>query len=224
MVIIRHFIYECLFFVRKETGLFAIINVVIVMKKMKRVIQFFLFVVMLYFFIILGTKDFQTKITDNVRFSNDYKDISKNNVYQYIGEYEVLDLFKGKSGIVFFGFPANIWSHYYADYLNEVALWNGIDTIYYYNFKRDRSMNNKAYTYIVNYLKDYLVTEDIGTIDIKAPSVVILKDGKITYFNNEITFLKGMVTPEEYFTDEKKLQLKSSFDQAIKDYLKEDVS
>ncbi len=178
---------------------------------------------MIYFFIILGTKDFQTRVADNVRFSNDYKDISKNNVYKYMGEYEILDLFNGKSGIVFFGFPGNIWSHYYADYLNEVAILNKIDTIYYYDFRRDRSMNNKAYTYIVNHLKDYLSLDDLGNMDIKAPTVIILKEGKVIYFNNEIVFLKGLITPEEYFTDLKKLQLKSRFDQAIKEYLKEDI-
>lgn len=193
------------------------------MKKMKRLIQFLLFVVMLYFFIILGTKDFQTKIADNVRFSNDYKDVTRNNLYKYIGENEVLDLFNGKSGVLFFGFPSNIWSHYYADYLNEVATSSGLDTIYYYNFKRDRSMNNSAYNNIVQKLKEYLIMDDVGNMDIKAPMIVMLKEGQVIYLNNDVAFLKGDIAPEDYFTEEKKKVFKQELLIAMQQFKKDDV-
>ena len=189
---------------------------------MKSIVQFFVFVIMIYFFIVLGTKDYKTKLADNIRFSNDYKDISKNNIFKYVGEYEVLDLFNGKSAVLFMGFPSNIWSHYYADYLNEIAILNEIETIYYYDFKRDRSMNNQAYNTITNYLKDYLVIDDSGNMDIKAPTFVVLKQGKIVYYDDTLAYLKGDIAPEDYFSENKKQQTKFNLDKVIKEYLKED--
>lgn len=194
------------------------------MKKMKSVIQFLIFGIMIYFFIILGTKDYQTKVEDNVRFSNDYKDISRNNLFKYIGEHEVLDLFNGKSAILFMGFPSNIWSHYYADYLNEIAILNSIDTIYYYDFKRDRSMNNKTYNTIVTHLKEYLVMDDSGNMDIKAPTLVLLKNGQVVYYDDALAYLKGDIAPEDYFNETQKQRMKADLDRVIKEYLREDYA
>ena len=112
---------------------------------------------MVYLFAYLGTKEYKTEVTDNVRFSNEYKDISKNNLYVYANENKILDILNGKSGILFMGFPSNIWSHYYAEYLNEVALRYEIKEIYYYNFSKDRQMNNNVYNTIVNKLKEHLL-------------------------------------------------------------------
>lgn len=192
------------------------------MKRLENIIKLFLFVVMLFLFIYLGTRDYKTTISDNLRFSNEYKDISKNNVFKYVGEHEVLEILNGKSGILFFGFPSNIWSHYYADYLNEVAIRNGITEIYYYDFKKDRTMNNVTYNNIVLKLKDYLVTTDLENRDLVAPTVVFVKSGSVIYFGDEIAYLKGDITPEDYFNDYQKSAVKLNFDVAIKNYLRMD--
>ena len=191
-------------------------------KKVKKGIQFLLFIGMIYAFIYLGTKEYITQVTDNIRFSNDYKDISKNNVYKYVGEHEVLEILNGKSGILFLGFPSNIWSHYYADYLNEVAINNNIEAIYYYDFKRDRSMNNVTYNSIVQKLAEYMIADDTGNKDLFAPTILIIKNGKILYFEDEILYLKGDISPEDYFTEMKKREVKEQFDMAIKNYLGSD--
>lgn len=190
-----------------------------IFKNKKNLIKLFLFIVMIYFFIVLGGKDYHTDVTDNVRFATEYKDISKNNIYKYIGEHEVMDILNGKSGILFMGFPSNIWSHYYADYLNEIAIYKGISEIYYYDFKRDRSLNNTTYHNIVNKLKSYLIFDDLGNVEIEAPTVVIVKDGTILYFDNEVQLIKGDITPEVYFTDYRKELVKSNFMKAIDTYL-----
>ena len=100
-------------------------------------------------------------------------DASKNNLYVYANENKILDILNGKSGILFMGFPSNIWSHYYAEYLNEVALRYEIKEIYYYNFSKDRQMNNNVYNTIVNKLKEHLSFDDNGNMDLSAPTVVI---------------------------------------------------
>ncbi len=193
-----------------------------VLKNKKYIFKFILFWIMIFLFAYLGTRDYHTEVTDNVRFAIEYKDISKNNIYKYVGEHEVLEILNGKSKILFLGFPSNIWSHYYADYLNEMAISNGIDEIYYYDFKRDRSLDNRTYHEIVKRLESYLVPTDSAQFDLSAPTVIIVKNGKILYFDNDIALLRGNVLPEDYFTDYQKNLLKTHFDAAIKEYLKGD--
>lgn len=181
-----------------------------------------LFGIMLFCFISLGTKDYKTSVSDSVRFSNEYKDISKNNVFKYVGEHEVLEILNGKSGIFFFGFPSNIWCHYYADYLNEIAILHNITEIYYYDFKKDRNMNNVTYNGIVEKLRQYLVINDLGQMDLSAPTVLIVKNGNILYFDDEIAFIRGDITPEAYFNDYKKNIIKANFNLEIQKYLEDD--
>lgn len=188
-------------------------------KIIKKTFSFFLFIFMLGLFIYFGTKDYKVTVSDNIAFANEYKDISKNNLFVYAKEYEILDILNGKSGILFLGFPSNIWSHYYADYLNEICFLNHIDKIYYYDFKKDREMNSRMYLNITNKLTDYLYTSDMKSMDLFAPTILVVKNGEILYFNDEISKLKGNITPEEYFTDYKKNMLKAEIDNAIKKYL-----
>lgn len=188
-------------------------------KMIRKIISFFLFIVMLWLFIYLGTKDYSIAVTDNVTFANEYKDISKNNLFVYAKEYEILDILNGKSGIIFMGFPSNIWSHYYADYLNEICKLNAIDKIYYYDFKKDREINNREYLSIVNKLADYLYVSDTLNMDLFAPTILIVKNGEILYFDDSIRELKGKHTPEEYFTDYRKNMLMAAIDNALKEYL-----
>lgn len=189
-------------------------------KLIKTIISFFAFVIMIILFIYFGTKDYNIEVTDNVRFSNEYKDISKNNIFIYTKEHEILDILNNKSGVIFMGFASNIWSHYYADYLNEIAKTNEIDKIYYYDFKKDREMNNGTYVKIVKKLRDYLCMTDTGNFDLVAPTIVIVKNGKIIYYDDEVSQIKGEVRPEAYFTDYKKNLFMANLDNVLKEYLK----
>lgn len=193
-------------------------------KIIKNIVSFILFAIMVWLFIDFGTRDYTVKIQDNVKFTNEYKDISKNNIFSYTKEHEVLDILNGKSGIIFLGFPSNIWSHYYAEYLNEIAIANEIDKIYYYDFKKDRDLNNATYLNIVNKLKDYLYESDTEQIDLFAPAIIIVKDGKVLYYNSEVAQVTANITPEEYFNDYRKNLFKTNLDIAIKQYLGEEVS
>jgi hypothetical protein len=190
-------------------------------KVIKNVFKLICFIVMIILFIYFGTKDYEVNITDNVKFANEYKDISKNNVFVYAKEQDILDILSN-NGIIFMGFSSNIWSHYYADYLNEIALINGIDKIYYYDFKSDRELYNTVYANIINKLVDYLEISDVGKRNINAPTIVIVKNGNIIYFDDEVTDIKGNVDPSEYFTDYRKNLFEANLDNAIKEYLRDE--
>ncbi|MCI9280351.1 MAG: hypothetical protein HFJ02_06110 [Bacilli bacterium] len=187
--------------------------------KKKNVFKLFCFLLMIYLFIMLGKKDYHLEVSDNIRFSNEYKDINRNNIYKYVNDGEVLDVLNGKSGVIFNCFSSNIWCHYYAEYLNEVALDNHLQEVYYYDFKRDRSLKNITYNSIVSKLNDYISYDDNGKGDLYAPSIMIIINGQVSYFLDEVKTIKGKVNPEDYFTDYKKNLLKSNLDEAIKEYL-----
>ena len=131
---------------------------------------------------------------NNKNFNEEYSLVDKDNVYRYINIDEVLDTFN-KSGIIFMGFKENIWSNYYAKYLNEVAKENNIKEILYYDIKKDRQTNNIKYKKLINLLEKYLMMNDEGNLYISVPYLVIIKDGKIMYTDNETSIINGNTTP-----------------------------
>ena len=181
-------------------------------------IKLIIFIIMLVLFIYFGTKDYDGNISDNVLFANEYKDVSKNNIFVYQSGEEILNILNGGNGIIFLGFPDNIWSHYYAKYLNEVALEEKLDKIYYYDFVRDRTIKNVRYETIVNKLKPYLMFSDTNHYALNAPTVIVVKNGNVVYFNDEVQTIRGVINPEDYFTEYKINYLKAEFANAIKLY------
>ena len=135
---------------------------------------------------------------NNKNFNEEYSLVDKDNVYRYINIDEVLDTFN-KSGIIFMGFKENIWSNYYAKYLNEVAKENNIKEILYYDIKKDRQTNNIKYKKLINLLEKYLMMNDEGNLYISVPYLVIIKDGKILYTDNETSIINGNTTPSLYW-------------------------
>ncbi len=194
------------------------------MKKniLKKTICFILFIIMGYLFIYFGTKNYTKEVADNIRFSQEFSDVSENNLYKYINADQILDLINNQEdAIILMGFSSNTWSHKYASILNDVALLRKINKLYYYDFKKDRGLNVKTYNNIVKYLDDYLYINDTSEKDLSAPTIVIIKNGKILYFNNDIKTIKGNITADEYFDDYHKNLLINELDLAIKNYLGE---
>lgn len=135
---------------------------------------------------------------NNKNFNEEYSLVDKDNVYRYINIDEVLDTFN-KSGIIFMGFKENVWSNYYAKYLNEVAKENNIKEILYYDIKKDRQTNNIKYKKLINLLEKYLMMNDEGNLYISVPYLVIIKDSKIMYTDNETSIINGNTTPSLYW-------------------------
>ena len=189
-------------------------------KKVKLILQGILFVAIIVGFIYIGTRDFNKEVVvDNERFDADYVNVSKDNVFKYANAVEVYQALKGNA-IIFMGYPANVWSGYYANILNEAAKDAGIKEILYYDFYEDRENRNGTYQSIVLSLTNYLVTLDDGTEEIYAPTLVIVKNGKVIAFDNETSFTKGNITPEVYW-DEYQSGIKyNNFKIMFQEYLK----
>ncbi len=189
-------------------------------KKVKRVLQAILFVVIIIGFIYVGTRDFDTDVVvDNERFDQEYANVSKDNVFKYANAAQVLSALKGDA-VIFMGYPANTWSGYYANILNETAKEMGIEEILYYDFYQDRDNRNATYQSIVLSLTNYLTTLDDGTQEIFAPTLVIVKNGSIIGYDNETAFMTGNINPEDYW-DEYQVGLKyNTFKTMFEEYLR----
>ena len=174
-------------------------------------------------FIYLGTKDYNVPVkdfNDQENFTKDFG-ITNENIYDYKTASEILEIMNTGTGVIFFAFPENVWSHTYACLLNDVAKYYGLNEIYYYNFFNDRIMNNSYYENIVKKLNAYLPVLDNGTRNIYAPSMIMVKNGEIIAYDDETSILHGDVTVDDYWTYErqenKRVQLGVYFEKFLEE-------
>lgn len=191
------------------------------MPKMQKIFYVISAIFLLWAFIYLGTKDFQAptrKKSDNLTFALEYN-ITEDNLFKYKTTKETLQLLSEGSGIIFFGFPENDWSKDYALILNKAAKKEGIKEIYYYNFKAARSSNNRSYNQMIEKLHDFLPVLDSGVQNIYAPSMVIVKNGNILFYDDETAIMSGNREPSEYWDLENKEEKEASIKSMIETYL-----
>ena len=178
-----------------------------------------LFAILIYLFILVGTHDYNKHLNDQEVFANDYYLVDKNNVFKNISVVDAHIIASGKKGIIFFGNKGNIWSQYYAQIINDVAKNVSLEEIYYYDFFPDREQKNGTYEDILNLLKDYLIYNDKGKPNIYAPSLLVINEGQVLYYDFETSFMQGNTTPEEYWTKEKLEAKKDELEMVFLEYL-----
>ena len=179
---------------------------------------------MIIAFIYLGTKEYNTPIrnlTDQESFTKEFG-ITTDNIYDYKTASEILEIMNTGTGVIFFAFPENIWSHTYADLLNDVAKYYGLDAIYYYNFSDDRSVNNSYYENIVDQLSAYLPVLDNEVQNLYAPTMIMVKDGEIVAYDDETSIMHGVVSVDDYWTREKQESKRVEFGVYFKKFLEDD--
>ena len=142
-----------------------------------------------------------TKEDDGYKFSQEYTEVSEDNVFVYRNSDEIINILEKGTGVVFLGFPECKWCQRYAKYLNEVAEDVGIEKIYYYNIKEDRANNSEFYQKVVNILTDNLDNDEEGNPRIFVPDVTFVNKGEIVGHDNETSMESGDV--DEYWTEDK---------------------
>lgn len=155
------------------------------------------------FYLLNNNKD--TKETDAVKFSKEYTEVSKNNVFVYRTAEEIITILEKGTGVVFFGFPSCPWCQAYAPMLDDVAKDVGIDKIFYYDIKKDRENNTKEYQKIVSILEEYLETDAEGKPRVYVPDVTVVNKGEIVGHDNETSLISDeTLMPDVYWTKELK--------------------
>ena len=157
-------------------------------------------------------------VTDSMKFSEEYNEVAKDNVFVYSNIDEIVNLLENGTGIVFLAFPECPWCQNYAKYLNEVAKENNIKKIYYLNIKYDRQINSSKYTKLVKLLGDYLYADDSGIAKVYAPDLTFVKNGKIIAHDNETSITTSSMKIEDYWTEENILEFKNKISNYIREY------
>ena len=178
------------------------------------------FIFLIAAFIYLGTKDYtpKKKETDAQIFTKEYG-ITEDNVFTERDSKTILELLNSGSGVIFIGFPENKWSATIADILNESAKKMGINTIYYYNLEQDRKEHNYYYEHMIEILMPHLKVLDNEDVDIYAPTVLIVKNGEIIYYDDETSMVTGDTTVANYWTESKIYQKGLEYMRAMNEFL-----
>lgn len=189
--------------------------------KIQMIIYIFIFIICIFLFIIISKTDFnKNQETEAKKFSSLYNLVEEDNLYVFSDATDILNIINGRSGVILMGFPSNKWTNYYASILNNVSKEIGIEKIYYYDFLQDREVSNGTYETIVNNLKVYAPVTDEGNQDIQAPTVIIVKEGKIIGYFDDTSLIKGIVTPELYYNENQKAVTSEGFRTALLEYIK----
>ena len=156
------------------------------------------------------------KMSDAERFAKEY-DFTVNNVFVYRNLDEINKILENGTGVVYLGFPECPWCRGYIPYLNEVAINEHLDKIYYFNILNDRKNNTSGYKKTVQLLNDYLKYDNEGNKRIYVPAVIAVNNGEIVGFDDESSLdTKGYETPEEYWKNEDLDGLKKRLSDMIK--------
>ena len=156
--------------------------------------------------------------TDGEKFSEEYTEITKDNVFVYRDIEEIIKILEHGTGIVYLGFPECPWCQSYVKYLNEVSKDMAVEKIYYYDILEDRQNNTEEYQKIVSLLEEHLQYDQEGNKRIYVPSVIAVKKGEIVGFDDETAWdTKGFEKPEEYWTEDEVKDLKEKLEKMIAD-------
>lgn len=171
-------------------------------KTFKKLSYFFLYSLVILAFIYLGTKDYHlvSYATDGERFNGDYNEIPRNNPFIYLNSTELIELLNNGSGIIFMGNSENEWSQEYAKYLYELLKDTKVEEVYYYDVKKVKLLKNRNYYNIIKALEGNLIETDDSDNNLFSPSLYIVKDGEVVFYDNTTAVVNNALELDEYWT------------------------
>ena len=113
------------------------------------------------------------------KFAQEYS-IEEDNPFQYISFERLKTIFEDGNGIVFFGNSDCEWCLESANVLYDVLINKEVDTVYYINPAVLSYDEKDELLFLINE-----EIEDIEILDIKMPSLYIIKDGVIVDYCDE---------------------------------------
>lgn len=154
--------------------------------------------------------------SDAIKFAKEYN-ITEDNIFVYKNAEEIIKILENGTGVVYLGFPECPWRRAYVTMLNEIARENHFDKIYYYNILKDRKENTETYQKIIAILNDHLMYDNEGDKRIYVPDITFVLNGKIIGHDNETSVVtEADGTPEEYWTEQKKDDLRNKLTKSFK--------
>jgi len=183
----------------------------------RKCIYFVLFALLLVCFIWLSNK-YENNRKPVAKSFGDYYEKIKTDRFEVTNGVKVKKLLSEGKNIIFIGNSKKEWSQQYAVYLNQVVSSFDDLKVYYYDLDNDKSLLNSNYYDIIDLLDGFLVTTDNSDSGLYAPSLYIVRDGKVLYYNVETVAMKNTDSVEDYWTLGKEQDFKLEIKEAINKY------
>jgi len=183
----------------------------------RKTIYGILFLAMIVAFVYLSEKYADNK-DDHVITINDYYQNINNSKYEIIRGSKLISLLQEGKSIIFIGSSTSEAAIKYIEELDPIIRKTGVDKIYYYDINNDKAQKNSNYYEIRELLKGSLITTDGSENNLLAPSLYIVDNGKVKYYNIETVAIKNTDKIEDYWTQEKESAFISEVTTAINKY------
>ena len=184
---------------------------------LRKIIYFLLFALMIVAFIVLSEK-YADNSEQRISVISDYYENTKANCYEVISGNKMISLLKSGKNIIFIGSSVSDYSRKYMEELDTIFKNLKIDKVYYYDINNDKLQENSNYYDIKELLNGYLVETDTVSNNLLSPSLYILNDGKVMYYNVETSAMKNTDTVKSYWTPEKEITFSNEITAAISNY------
>ena len=176
-----------------------------------------IFIAMLAAFIYLGNKyagNSEVKVLD---ISDYYAEIPQEN-FEVIKGKKFISLLKEGNHIIVIGNSKSEYSQKYMEEVNKIVEELKLEKIYYYDIINDKAQANSNYYEIIELLDGYLTTTDTSDKNLLSPSLYIVDNGKVKYYNTETTAMKNTDTVNDYWTLQQEFNFKQEITEAINKY------
>lgn len=183
----------------------------------RKVIYGILFLLMILAFIYLGDKYADNSKTKTLTI-NDYYSELKSDRFEVVYGSKMISLLKEGKNIIFIGSKNSEYSKKYIEELNIILDQLKIEKVYYYDIVYDKSQKNSNYYEIRELLKGSLTTTDGSKNNLLAPSLYIIDNGEVKYYNTETVAMKNTDTVENYWTTDHQIKFSSEITLAINNY------
>ena len=161
-----------------------------------------LIIAMLCAFVCLSEKYKDNSKEELKTITNYYSDIT-NDAFEVVNGTKLINVIRNGKNIIFIGSKTSNWSTYYIKRLNNIVDDMSIDKVYYYDINNDKSQLNSNYYEILRLLEGSLISTDSSNNNLFAPSLYIIENGRVLYYNIETAVMKNNLNPNDYWTDEK---------------------
>ena len=182
----------------------------------RKIIYLLMFALVIFGFVYLSNK-YENKDTEVKYITDYYKDL-KSEKYEVINGTQMINYVKRGKNIIIIGSETSEWSKKLMTIVDPIFDTFGIDKVYYYDINNDKAQKNSNYYKIKELLKGSLTTTDGSNSNLLAPSIYIVDNGKVLYYNTDTVAMKNTIEIDEYWNEENLIKFQIEFEQALVNY------
>ena len=183
----------------------------------RKIIYLIIFAAMIFCFIYLGNKYAGNSEIKTQDITDYYKNIDKDN-FNVIRGGKFISLFKKGKHVIVIGNSTSEYSKKYIQEINKIIEKNNITNVNYYDIVNDKAQGNSNYYQLLELLDGYLITTDMTNSNLLSPSLYIIDNVKVKYYNIETSAMKNTYKVSDYWTSEKELEFEQNITEAINKY------